>query len=497
MIEVFFDNVHFFRDNPNVESDIEQIPALENFIESNGTLLSNNHTPLIAHTATTSITDYTGLYGDRQGMGISNDYEVYNASHNDVNPNRLVRIPAPTPSIQGTAGNETLPNQPYSPTVPATQTQVNGQEAQDPAPWVPFTRGRAATRLACRRPTWSSRTSSPTSPTSTARAPPSRPRSTPTPALQDQETADYVGLTVHCAPGSAFCSTAKAVKYGQSTPSSTATADPLPTEPGGYTGFQQLGGHKYLQPQVTSIIAADTGASSTANLTDGDGNQVTDSAGNLIDLFGNEMDGDYVSGPGLPRIRRHHRRPVPGLHRRPAGRRCAGHLRVHLGHARGEDLPGQLVPGAGTGSPPSSCTTAGAQDGYGLGPGDPCYTYNASQYNAAFTSFFNRLSSEGINTSNTTFLFSADEGDHFNGANVGRAIAPTCTGTAGTTSYSCTYPAGSIGEVDTSLHGLLADEKGDTTGFYVEPQGAAIYPTGSPSTSTVRQLERDTGSSDG
>ena len=48
--------------------------------------------------------------------------------------------------------------------------------------------------------------------------------------------------------------------------------------------------------------------------------------------------------------------------------------------------------------------------------------------------------------------------------------------------------------MDTSLHSLLADEKGDTTGFYVEPQGAAIYPTGSPSTSAVRQLERDTGS---
>ena len=72
VVEILFDNVHFNRDNPNVPSDIEMIPSLEHFIENNGTLLSNNHTPLIAHTADDSITTYTGLYGDRAGMPISN-----------------------------------------------------------------------------------------------------------------------------------------------------------------------------------------------------------------------------------------------------------------------------------------------------------------------------------------------------------------------------------------------------------------------------------------
>ena len=71
VIEVTFDNVHFNRDNPNVPSDVEQLPALESFIESNGTMLSNDHTPLIAHTADDTITNYTGLYGDRQGLGIT------------------------------------------------------------------------------------------------------------------------------------------------------------------------------------------------------------------------------------------------------------------------------------------------------------------------------------------------------------------------------------------------------------------------------------------
>src|SRR6516225_3039751 len=50
VIEITFDNVHYNRDNPNVLSDLEQMPALVNFITGNGTLLSNDHTPLIAHT---------------------------------------------------------------------------------------------------------------------------------------------------------------------------------------------------------------------------------------------------------------------------------------------------------------------------------------------------------------------------------------------------------------------------------------------------------------
>jgi len=41
-------NVHFFRDNPNVPSDLEMMPNLVDFFEHNGTFMSNNHTPLIA-----------------------------------------------------------------------------------------------------------------------------------------------------------------------------------------------------------------------------------------------------------------------------------------------------------------------------------------------------------------------------------------------------------------------------------------------------------------
>ena len=96
-MQLTFDNVHFFRDNPNVPSDLEQMPNLLNFFENNGTFLSNNHTPLIAHTADDILTTYTGLYGDRQGMPISNDYQAYNKNgpNGDVRHHRqrqLVRL---------------------------------------------------------------------------------------------------------------------------------------------------------------------------------------------------------------------------------------------------------------------------------------------------------------------------------------------------------------------------------------------------------------------
>src|SRR5215469_2709421 len=77
IVQIGFDNVHFFRDNPNVPSDLQLMPNLLNFIEQNGTMLSNNHTPLIAHTADDILTTLTGLYGDRQGMPIANDYQSY------------------------------------------------------------------------------------------------------------------------------------------------------------------------------------------------------------------------------------------------------------------------------------------------------------------------------------------------------------------------------------------------------------------------------------
>ena len=77
VIYIQFDNTHFNRDNPNVPSDLEQMPHLLNFIEGNGTLLGNDHTVLISHTATGILTSLTGVYPDRMGIPISNSFRYF------------------------------------------------------------------------------------------------------------------------------------------------------------------------------------------------------------------------------------------------------------------------------------------------------------------------------------------------------------------------------------------------------------------------------------
>ena len=77
VIYLQFDNVHFRRDNPNVPSDLEQMPHLLNFIRDNGTLDTNDHTQLISHTGGGILSTLTGLYPDRHGQGVSNSYGYF------------------------------------------------------------------------------------------------------------------------------------------------------------------------------------------------------------------------------------------------------------------------------------------------------------------------------------------------------------------------------------------------------------------------------------
>ena len=74
VISIQFDNTHFRRDNANVPSDLEQMPSLLNFIRNNGTLLTNDHTVLISHTAGGILSTLTGVYPDRHGQTVSNSY---------------------------------------------------------------------------------------------------------------------------------------------------------------------------------------------------------------------------------------------------------------------------------------------------------------------------------------------------------------------------------------------------------------------------------------
>ena len=77
VVYIEFDNVHFTRDNPNVPSDLEQMPNLLNFIKQNGTLDAGDHTVLISHTANDILTTETGLYSDDHGIFVANNFGVF------------------------------------------------------------------------------------------------------------------------------------------------------------------------------------------------------------------------------------------------------------------------------------------------------------------------------------------------------------------------------------------------------------------------------------
>ena len=86
VVYVEFDNVHFTRDNPNVPSDLEQMPNLLNFIKQNGTLDTGDHAVLISHTANDILTTQTGLYSDDDGIFIANSFGVFGPSGSGLFP---------------------------------------------------------------------------------------------------------------------------------------------------------------------------------------------------------------------------------------------------------------------------------------------------------------------------------------------------------------------------------------------------------------------------
>jgi hypothetical protein len=244
VIYVQFDNTHFSRDNPNVPSDLEQMPHLLNFIRGNGTLLSNHHTPLISHTATDILTSLTGVYGDRHGVPVSNSFRYFK--------------PDGTSSLGVSFAYWTDPL--FDPTTSApTDTKFNMLTADGknaPAPWVPFTRagcnfGAVATANTILE---NIQTDIPTVFGAGS------PQAQEVAANSGQAFADFVGIGVHCAAGDALCSAANG-----------GEPDLLPDEPGGYAGFNGLFGHVYVAPIV----------SPGGPLTDLNGDVIKDAAGRI------------------------------------------------------------------------------------------------------------------------------------------------------------------------------------------------------------------------
>ena len=151
--------------------------------------------------------------------------------------------------------------------------------------------------------------------------------------FKDPETADYVGVAVHCAQGSAFCANAQGIKFGQTTPSPTASADLLPNEPGGYNGFQGLFGHRYVAPQI---------GAGTPNVMH-NGFQVTNAAGNLVDLNGNQINGAFLNNhPGFPGFSNINPSQTLAYLADMQESGVPDHLGLHLRHPRQRAHPGAV-----------------------------------------------------------------------------------------------------------------------------------------------------------
>src|SRR5258708_3074489 len=235
VIYVQFDNTHFLRDNPNVPSDLEQMPNLLNFLKQNGTLDVNHHAVLISHTANDIVTSITGVYSDRNGAAVSNSFGVFAGSPAGT----FISFPATfnywTDKVNkvSSALNDTTP-------VMVT-LDPNGNVKNMPGPWVPFTRaGCDVGAYSLANVEFESATTKLSGKTVLEDVL-SLYGSSSSQVMEsfNQQVADFQGVAVHSAQNGPICTTPN-----------NAHPDMLPDEPGGYNGFNPLFGAKYVAPAV-------------------------------------------------------------------------------------------------------------------------------------------------------------------------------------------------------------------------------------------------------
>jgi len=222
VVYVEFDNVHFTCDNPNVPSDLEQMPNLLNFIEQNGTMDAGDHTVLISHTANDILTTEIGLYSDHHGIFIGNSFGVFapsTAGEVGLFPSSFFYWTDRVSDILSTTDDNTF-----------ALTNPDGHNV--PAPWVPFTRAgctvgafSTANIVLEREPFDVAKVFGSGSPQATESG--------------SNQTNDFIGVAIHCALNDAICKA-----------NPNAVADLLPDEPGGYSGYQALFGLKYINPAL-------------------------------------------------------------------------------------------------------------------------------------------------------------------------------------------------------------------------------------------------------
>jgi len=410
VVYIEFDNVHFIRDNPNVPSDLEQMPNLLNFIKQNGALDTGDHTVLISHTANGILSTQTWLYSDHHGIFISNNFGVFAPNGNGLFPSSFFYWTDLVSDIMPTTADDTF-----------ALTTPTGQNV--PAPWVPFT------RAGCDVGAFS------TANIVLERAPFDVKKVFGTNSVQAGETSsnqnnDFIGAAIHCSIGSSLC-----------THGNNAVADLLPDEPGSYTGYQALFGLKYIAPALGGF---------------------TDYNGTAITGF-NALNFNPRPDQTLAVVETMLKKGIPVVFAYIAD--------AHDNH-EGTALSAERT----------------------FGPGEAPYVRQLSDYNAAFGTFFANLKAAGIDQSNTLFVFTPDEGDHFSGA----APSPAnCNGAkivngAVVPDIPCTYGVNGVGELNYDLNLGVANAGNSTPFTYHFDDAATVYVQGKPLTNapSVRQLEK-------
>ncbi|MGC2530078.1 MAG: hypothetical protein WA639_20210 [Candidatus Acidiferrum sp.] len=424
VVYIEFDNVHFTRDNPNVPSDLEQMPNLLNFIEQHGTLDAGDHTVLISHTANDILTTQTGLYSDDTGIFVANSFGVFSPTstgENGLFPSSFFYWTDKVSDINASTDDST-----FALTTP--------QGTNVPAPWVPFT------RAGCTVGAFS------TANIVLERAPfdvykvfggPTSPQGMESSTNQNN---DFIGASIHCALNDPIC---------QSNPTLGVVGvdDTLTEEPGGYSGYQALFGLKYINPALTG--------SATGSIVDYHG----------VPLTGfNQLNFDPVPAQTLAVVEAMLKKGIPVVY-------------AYIADAH-DNQEEKAITSEGT-----------------FGPGEAPYVAQLADYNSAFGTFFLHLKEAGIDQSNTLFIFTPDEGDHF----VGGAPSPAnCDGAKikkngeVVPDIPCTYGSNGVGELDINLGGLTA-AAGDPTAYSIHFDDAATtYVNGQPlpSSDQVRMLEK-------
>jgi hypothetical protein len=527
-----FDNVHFRRDNPNVPSDLEQMPHLLNFIQNNGTLDSNDHTVLISHTGGGILSSLTGLYPDRHGQAVSNSYGYFR-------PDGSVGFSSSFKYWTDNTDGGNAANSPPTPSADSNFNMVNadppslggtGSPRNAPAPWVPYTRdGCDVGGVGLANIEQENNTSIVlrTSPAPTSLASPAAIGDTNIKvnsvnglaagqvivldnAQAANELATIASVGTAGAAGTGVTLTAPLAKAHAAGAQVNVTA-PDPT--GDMTKVFGVGSPEWNEGRASQIAPSNTAARALAQ-TDFVGIAIHCAAGGGIcnsnsanarpDQLPDES-GGYNGFEGLfgakyvdPAINSGsgsvgdvvNNQPITDPFGQPGFPGFDGMLAKNtLGYVAQMQESGVPVT-FGYISDAHDFHGVSGNDHHAFGPGEAGYVQQLRDYDQAFEDFFNRLQGDGINKNNTLFVVTVEEGDHF----AGTPPDGPCDGVT----TPCTYNNGHVTEVNGDLKRLVAtynaaNGTSATTNFSVHSDMAPnVYITGNPArdSATTRSLEQ-------